>query len=69
MPDKIYIGYTTHLSKRLKEHNAGNSMHTSKYKPWELVTYIGFNNQTKAIEFERYLKSGSGNAFALKRLW
>lgn len=43
-------------------------MHTSKYLPWELVTYVGFQDDQRAIEFERYLKSGSGYTFANKRL-
>jgi putative endonuclease len=68
-PDKVYIGYTENLEARLKEHNLGNSLYTSKYTPWEIVTYVGFRSQIKAIEFEQYLKSGSGSAFALKRFW
>jgi len=32
------------------------------------VTYIAFSDEQKAIEFERYLKSASGRAFANKRL-
>jgi hypothetical protein len=31
------------------------------------VTYIAFSNEQKAVEFERYLKSASGRAFAKKR--
>ena len=31
-------------------------------------TYIAFNNKYKAYDFEKYLKSGSGRAFAKKRL-
>jgi len=34
-----------------------------------LATYIAFSNRMKAEAFERYLKSGSGHAFAKKRLW
>jgi predicted GIY-YIG superfamily endonuclease len=44
-------------------------LHTSKYKPWELITYLAFSDESKAVEFEQYLKSGSGHAFASKRLW
>jgi len=33
------------------------------------MKYLGFNNDQHAIELERYLKSGSGHAFAKKRLW
>ena len=64
-----YVGITSDLRKRLAEHNVGKSPHTSKYAPWKLVTYIAFSDEQKAEIFERYLKSGSGHAFASKRLW
>lgn len=64
-----YVGLTTDLKRRLADHNAGKSPHTSKYTPWRLVTYVAFSGETKATAFERYLKSGSGHAFANKRLW
>ena len=67
-PDQTYIGYTTDLNTRLKAHNHGKSKHTAKYKPWELVTYTAFSEQSKALSFEKYLKSHSGKAFARKRL-
>ena len=53
-----YLGMTTDLKERLKEHNAGKSFHTSKFKPWKLTTYIAFSERAKAEAFERYLKSG-----------
>ncbi len=64
-----YGGLSTNLRVRLAEHNAGKSAHTSKFKPWRLVTYLAFSDPAKAFEFERYAKSGSGHAFANKRLW
>ncbi len=64
-----YVGITVDLKRRLQEHNAGKSAHTSKYLPWRLVTYIAFSDRNKAEAFERYLKSGSGHAFAAKRFW
>ena len=64
-----YLGVTSDLKRRLAEHNAGKSHHTAKYLPWRLVTYIAFSDEAKARAFERYLKSGSGHAFANKRLW
>jgi predicted GIY-YIG superfamily endonuclease len=67
-PDRNYIGLTDDLRKRLAAHNAGQSPHTSKFKPWRIVTYIAFSDASKALEFKRYLKSGSGQAFANKRL-
>lgn len=65
--DKIYVGQTGDVEKRLNVHNSGGSSHTSKYKPWDLLTSISFENEIKAIEFEKYLKSGSGRAFIAKR--
>jgi predicted GIY-YIG superfamily endonuclease len=67
--DQRYIGFTEDLKSRLKAHNAGESKHTSRYLPWELVTYHAFTNKRQAQQFEYYLKSGSGKAFANKRLW
>ena len=64
-----YVGITTNLEQRLREHNAGKSVHTSKFKPWKLTTYVAFTDGAKAEAFERYLKSGSGHDFARKRLW
>ncbi len=64
-----YVGLTTDLKQRLADHNAGKSAHTSKFKPWRLVTYLAFSDRAKAKSFECYLKSGSGHAFAKRRLW
>jgi putative endonuclease len=64
-----YVGITTDLKQRLQEHNAGKSSHTSKFRPWKLTAYIAFTDRAKADAFERYLKSGSGHAFASKHLW
>ena len=68
-PGQRYVGLTADLKTRLKDHNAGKSPHTAKFKPWRIVTYIAFSDQAKAAAFEIYLKSGSGHAFARKRLW
>jgi predicted GIY-YIG superfamily endonuclease len=67
-PSERYVGLCVDLKRRLRQPNAGESLHTSKFRPWELVTHIGFSNAGKAKEFELYLKQGSGHAFADKRL-
>ena len=69
VPAQRYVGVTTNLKERLEAHNAGASIHTSKYCPWKVVTYLCFEDDRRAAEFERYLKTGSGQAFANKRLW
>jgi putative endonuclease len=68
-PDQRYVGLTSDLKKRLAEHNACKSPHTSKFAPWELVVAIYFKDRLKAEVFERYLKQGSGHAFANRHLW
>jgi predicted GIY-YIG superfamily endonuclease len=68
-PDESYIGMTSDLKARLRTHNAGESIHTSKYRPWTLAVYVAFADEHRAIEFEKYLKSGSGRAFANKHFW
>jgi putative endonuclease len=67
--NRHYVGLTTDLKQRLAEHNSGRSLHTAKSKPWRLVTYVAFSDRQKATDFERYLKSGSGRAFANRHLW
>ncbi|QDM14705.1 GIY-YIG nuclease family protein [Tardiphaga sp. vice352] len=66
--EHFYIGIADDLRARLVKHNAGEVTHTSKYRPWRIKTYIAFSDEKQAFAFERYLKSGSGRAFAKKRL-
>jgi len=68
-PENIYVGYTTNFKQRLETHNSGGSIHTRKDRPWELVTCMAFKNMDCAKQFETYLKSQSGRAFAKKRFW
>jgi len=69
VPTQRYTGVTGDLDSRLRADNAGASTHTAKFRPWKLVMYLSFQDDQRALEFERYLKSGSGQAFANKRLW
>ncbi len=68
-PDVTYIGIgsASDPRKRLTEHNSGMSIPTTKFKPWELAAYIALPEIPLAEKSERYLKNGSGRAFA-KRL-
>lgn len=68
-PGKHYVGITHDLNKRLKEHNAGKAPHTAKFKPWKIVVAIRFADDQKSEAFEKYLKSGSGHAFAKRHFW
>lgn len=67
-PEQEYTGATADLKKRMTYHNNEKSTHTAKFVPWKLVWYCAFPDKYKALEFEKYLKSHSGRAFAKKRL-
>lgn len=59
-----YVGLTSDVGKRLATHNAGSSLYTSRHRPWAVLVTIEFADPGRAAEFERYLKSPSGRAFA-----
>ena len=65
-PERFYDGITGDLGTRIKQHNAVDVFHTAKYKPWKIKNYFAFEDREKAYAFEKYLKSGSGRAFAKK---
>ena len=61
--DKTYIGFTTNLKQRLLEHNSGKSVYTKEFKPWILIGVFGFDQESKALKFERHLKTNAGRIF------
>lgn len=65
-PGHWHVGMTKDLAARLMAHNAGKVLHASKFAPWQIETAMAFRGQTKALAFEKYLKSQSGRAFAKK---
>ncbi len=64
--DSFYTGCTNDLKERLDRHQKGLVHFTKDKLPVELNTYIAFKDKFKAYDFERYLKTGSGRAFASK---
>jgi predicted GIY-YIG superfamily endonuclease len=60
----FYVGRTSDVPARLADHNAGRCPHTARYRPWRLHVVIECPDEPRAVRFERYLKSGSGRAFA-----
>ena len=63
-PGRHYTGYSADLKPLLAEHNRGKCHNTSKFAPWKIHCYIAFETEKSARRFERYLKTGSGRAFA-----
>ena len=67
-PPKYYTGLTSNVAARLRFHNAGLCRHTVSNRPWQIDLIVQFNDERRAVAFERYLKSGSGVAFAKRHL-
>ena len=65
---KLYIGSTNDVSRRLNEHNSGKVYSTRNRTPLSLEAYFAVKDKTKAIELEKYLKTGSGKALVNKRI-
>jgi len=61
-----YAGVTADLKRRIAEHNNGGSKYTNSKRPYRLIWYGAFYDKQRAYEFEIYLKSSSGHAFAKK---
>ena len=61
---QFYVGLTSDVNARLRDHNMGRCPHTATRRPWQLHVVIEFSDEPRAIRFEHYLKSGSGRAFA-----
>ncbi|MBX4181339.1 GIY-YIG nuclease family protein [Candidatus Parcubacteria bacterium] len=64
----FYTGITENLQQRISAHNSGSSIYSKNKRPYKLVWYCVFNDKSKAARFEKYLKQGSGFAFARKHL-
>ena len=67
-PHRYYTGVTSDVDARLADHNACRCRHTADGRPWQMDVVIELSDEQRALTFERYLKSGSGVAFAKRYL-
>jgi putative endonuclease len=63
----LYIGFSTDLRRRLREHQAGLSQATSHRGPWKLIYYEAYLEESDARGREEFLKSGAGRTFLKKQ--
>lgn len=63
-PNRHYTGITSDVCERVHWHNHGPRGVTVPHRPWSLVVTLEFADPKIAGRFERYLKTGSGRAFA-----
>ncbi len=65
--DRLYIGQTQDLEKRLAEHRQGDSFYARRSHDWELVYQEEFLSRGRSMLREKELKTGVGREF-LRRL-
>ncbi len=63
----IYVGFSGDLKQRIKAHNDAKVPATAGLLPAKLKSYVAVESKEKAIALEKYFKTGSGKAVALKR--
>lgn len=63
----IYVGSSQNVEKRVLSHNMGENQSTKHYAPFTLEAYIALRTEKKAIELEKYFKTGSGKSVLKKR--
>lgn len=73
--DKIYVGHTDDLEKRIHQHNDpnftfyGKNAYTKRFKGlWKLVYKEDYETRTEARKRETQLKSSRGRDFIHKRI-
>jgi len=59
--NKLYIGYTENLKRRLTEHASGKVTSTKYRRYLKLIHYEFFINKPDAKAREVFLKSGAGH--------
>ena len=65
---EFYTGFSEDLKTRLKSHREKTVKTTKGKGEYKLIWYCAFKAKSQALDFERYLKHGSGHAFMHKRL-
>jgi putative endonuclease len=63
----FYIGFSTNLRARLKEHRDSESFATKSRGPWKLIYYEAYTEREDAEGRERFLKSRAGRRLKLGR--
>lgn len=66
--NRLYIGFTTDLKSRFKEHTDGKVRATFYRRPLKLIYYEAYKNRDIAQKRERQLKGGKAHIALMKRL-
>lgn len=64
----IYIGSAAELQRRLSDHTYGLVSSTKNLRPMQVRWFCAFPDKVTAMQFEKYLKSGSGFSWRKRHL-
>ena len=65
----VYVGSTNDLRRRIASYEQGEVRSTKAHLPVTLRAYVAVQTEKHARQLEKYFKTGSGKAFAARRLW
>jgi len=68
MDNKLYVGSTNDIARRLTEHNSEKVDSTKNRTPLRLEAYFAVKDKSRALALEQYFKTGSGRALLQKRI-
>ncbi len=66
--EKFYVGMSSNLDRRLKNHNSGSVKSTKAYLPWKIVHSEIYDTRIEARQREKYLKSAAGRRWRKQNL-
>ena len=61
--NKLYVGLTNNLVRRVKEHHNGVVASTANRRPLRLIYYEACLHEEDALKREKYFKTGFGRRF------
>lgn len=65
---QLYVGFSEDLKSRVREHILGKVPATRDRRPLELIYYEACSNKIKALNREKYFKTGFGRRFLKQRI-
>ncbi len=66
--NKLYTGYSDNIKRRIKEHQSGKVLTTSKYLPIKLIHYEAYTLKSDALKREKFLKTSEGKRLLKQQL-
>lgn len=67
--DRHYVGFSTNVNRRLRQHNAGKNKSTKPYRPYELLFFESYVSKEEALNREKFFKTGKGREYIKSASW